>query len=167
MRNFDICFEIAKQHTMMTMQSAIVPLACLAALSMSPYAAAAGPAPGLYEVEARLELPNLADAAVSKTTTLCLTPADADARGLAVLSDNNPLAKCPASNISESSGVLMFDIACPGRNAASGSAIYRLAAESFEGRISMKMGGKNMTMFETQVGRRIGDCGSKRATEPK
>lgn len=52
----------------------------------------------------------------------------------------------------------MFDIVCPGRNAASGSAIYRLAAESFEGRISMKMGGKNMTMFERQVGRRIGDC---------
>jgi hypothetical protein len=114
---------------------------------------------GSYEVEVRLELPHLEDAGVTKLETVCISNAkDGGSHGLAVLSDNNPLARCPVSNVREEGGSLTFDVICEGRNAAKASAAYLLDSQQFRGRIAMTMGGKNMTMTETQVGRRIGDC---------
>jgi hypothetical protein len=55
---------------------------------------------------------------------------------------------------------LTFEITCLGRNEAVGLARYTVAPQRFSGVIAMKMGGKNMTMTEHQVGRRIGNCGA-------
>ncbi len=114
---------------------------------------------GQYSVDVRLELPHLEDLNMTKTSTVCVTP-DHDNRGLAVLSDNNPLSRCPVSNVQQSGNVLTFDIICEGKNQAQASASYVLSAGSFRGRITMRMGGKNMTMAETQVGHRVGACPS-------
>jgi hypothetical protein len=117
--------------------------------------------PGLYEVAVRLDLPNIAAAAVSKVAMICLPTEDrAGNHGLVALSDNNPLARCPVVNVRQEGDTLTFDIVCPGGNAAIASAKYLLTADTFAGRISMKLGGKNMTMTETQSGRRTGDCRS-------
>jgi hypothetical protein len=129
-----------------------------------PFGAAAAetarPEAGRYAVEVRLELPHLEDMASRKTVQLCMEPgSQAGTRGLAVLSDNNPLAGCPASNLRQDGEVLTFDIVCAGRNAARATARYVLAPTAFDGRISMQMGGKNMTMTEVQAGHRIGACG--------
>jgi len=114
---------------------------------------------GFYEVEVRLELPHLESWATTKQVTICIADPDgAGRRGFAVLSDNNPLAACPVSNVRQEGERLTFDIRCEGHNAATASAAYLLSPERFRGRIAMTMGGKNMTMTETQVGRRIGDC---------
>jgi hypothetical protein len=114
---------------------------------------------GSYEVEVRLELPHVEDAAVTKLETICISNANGGgSHGLAVLSDNNPLARCPISNVRETGGSLTFDVVCEGRNGAKASASYLLDSQQFRGRIAMTMGGKNMTMTETQIGRRIGDC---------
>lgn len=112
---------------------------------------------GAYDVEVRLELPHLEEWAVKKLATVCITE-DGGTHGLVVLSDNNPLVRCPVSNIRENGDTLTFDVICEGRNAARGSARFLLAPEQFRGRIAMVMGGKNMTMTEVQVGRRTGDC---------
>lgn len=114
---------------------------------------------GEYSVEVRLELPHLEDLNMSKTAMICVTPPDqGGSRGLAVLSDNNPLSRCPVSNVRQSGNALTFDIVCEGRNQASAAAAYVLATDSFRGRIAMRMGGKNMTMSEAQVGHRVGAC---------
>ena len=49
---------------------------------------------GEYEVRMRLELPHAEDMAVSKTARICVTE-DTATQGLIVLSDNNPLSRCP------------------------------------------------------------------------
>lgn len=113
-------------------------------------------AAGRYDVEVRLELPHVEDLNMRKAAALCVTPDGS--RGLAVLGDNNPLSRCPASNIHQDGRVLTFDIVCEGTNAARASASYTLSETAFHGRIAMRMGGKNMTMAETQVGRRVGAC---------
>lgn len=113
---------------------------------------------GVYEIEVRLDLPLVLDTNTRKTERVCLTAKKSLTLGLAVLSDNNPLRKCPASNVAASVDALTFDINCPGVNSARGRASYLIAADSFRGRIEMKMGGKNMTMTEIQVGRRIDSC---------
>ena len=119
---------------------------------------------GSYEVMVRLELPHVEDMGASQAATICVTSTDPGGRhGLVVLSENNPLAKCPISNMRREGDTLTFDIACPGGNAAVASAKYIVSPQRFEGRISMKMGGKNMTMTETQSGHRVGDCAATRA----
>lgn len=134
---------------------------CAAALLAGP-ALAAEPAvleSGSYEVEVKLELPHLEDMTGKKMVRLCLTSeANGNNHGITVLSDNNPLSRCPVSNVRQDGGELTFDIACEGKNSAHASARYRLAPASFRGRIAMQMGGKNMTMTEVQAGRRTGDC---------
>jgi hypothetical protein len=114
---------------------------------------------GAYEVEVRLELPNVLSRGADSTTTICLPYADRrNGAPFPVLSSNNPLAKCPASNVERDGATLSFDIFCEGRGAAWAHAVYRLMPDAFEGRIAMVMGGKNMTMTEVQTGRRVGSC---------
>ena len=114
--------------------------------------------PGAYEVKIGLLLANLPNPVTNKAAMICIGDGKGNAGGLRVLSDNNPLTVCPISNVHRDSGVLTFDIICPGINTAIASARYVIAQQSFEGRIAMKMGGKNMTMTEYQEGHRIGDC---------
>lgn len=116
-------------------------------------------AAGRYDVDVRLELPHVEDLNMRKTASICVTlEGGGGSRGLTVLGDNNPLSRCPASNVRQDGSALTFDIVCEGTNAARASASYTLSETAFRGRITMKMGGKNMTMSETQVGRRVGVC---------
>lgn len=119
-----------------------------------------GLASGAYDVTVRLELPHLDTGTATKVTRLCVEEeAENPTFGLGVLSDNNPLAKCPHTKIDSSdSGVLRFDVVCPGTNTGQASATFDLFEDRFEGRITMKMGGKNMTMTEVQRGHRVGPC---------
>jgi hypothetical protein len=126
--------------------------------AMCAVSAAAALEPGEYQVSVRLELPHVEDLSTSRSALICVTAAGNDTHGLKVLSDNNPLARCAASNIRDNGGTLLFDIVCPGQNAATGSARFTLREQDFDGAIEMKMGGKNMTMTERQRGRRTGGC---------
>jgi hypothetical protein len=140
------------------MQRCLVAIFLAAALMLgaSAYAEdAPGLQPGNYEVTIRLELRHV-EMAAPKVATICVT--ETGTGGLIVLSENNPLARCPASNVRRNGDTLTFDIVCPGGNQAVGSARYTVAPQHFTGVIAMKMGGKNMTMTEYQVGRRIGNC---------
>lgn len=136
----------------------------LAAALLGAASAAAGEMlleDGAYRVDVRLELPHLEDMAATKSVTICVSrQQDGGNHGLVVLSDNNPLAHCPTSNVRSDGDKLTFDISCAGVNSARGTAHYTLGLSGFTGRIAMKMGGKNMTMTETQHGSRIGECAS-------
>ena len=113
---------------------------------------------GNYEVEVRVELPYLGDINAKTVTHVCLSADQGNNYGMGVLSANNPLAKCPTLNIRQEKDELTFEIICEGKNEAKATAKYLLASEHFSGRITMKMGGKNMTITEIQAGRRIGVC---------
>lgn len=139
------------------MRTALSTLLVLLALSPLRVAAGAdGIEPGKYEVQMRLELPHLEDQAAAKTTSICVTAEPS--HGLVVLSDNNPLAKCPIKNVRQTGDALAFDIICEGENQGVASAIFNLGGDRFSGVITMKMGGKNMTMTERQTGKRTGTC---------
>jgi len=122
---------------------------------------------GVYEVTVRLELPHLEQWAATQTTTICLTRTQSiGSLPLPVLSQNNPLAKCPATNVDREGDSLTFSIVCEGRDAARAHAVYTLSPREFKGRILMIMGGKNMVMTEVQTGRRIGECTSAAKPNP-
>jgi hypothetical protein len=117
---------------------------------------------GTYEVTYRLEVPHVELFAMKFSTRICVLPArEGLPVALPVLSQNNPLAKCPASAVRGAGDTLSFEIHCPGRmnEAARAVAHYKLKPGRFEGRIHMVMGGKNMTFVEVQTGHRVGTCG--------
>ena len=135
------------------------------ALFAIPTAASAGDTvlePGEYEVEIRLELPHVMDMEVQRTAKVCIS--NSAPYGIVALSENNPLARCPASNVKQSVDELTFDLVCEGHNQAIAWAKFRLWPDRFAGAIDMKMGGKNMTMTERQAGRRIGPCNEEPRT---
>ena len=114
---------------------------------------------GAYEVQMRLELPHVETMNVQKTAQVCII--DGGTRGIVVMSENNPLARCPASNIKQTADELVFDLICEGHNQAVAQAKFQLLPDRFSGAFEMKMGGKNMTMTERQTGRRIGTCADR------
>ncbi|WP_233383756.1 DUF3617 domain-containing protein [Methylobacterium sp. C25] len=159
-------FRYAKRRSAMLNRGQAWGAACLSALL---YAIPGSAEPmklesGSYEVEVKLELPHLEDMTQKKIAQICLSAdAGSDNHGIAVLSDNNPLSKCPFSNIYEGTDQISFDILCEGKNSAKAKANYVFSADRFQGRITMQMGGKNMTMTEVQSGRRIGACEKSKA----
>jgi hypothetical protein len=139
-----------------------VPTVILASLLSGPaHAGSTGEVlrAGAYEVEVRIEIPNVVNWTADKTETICISDAPVATRPpLPVLSDNNPFEECPSRNVWRDGPTLQFEIVCEGFNMARARAAYTLSADRFEGRIAIVMGAKNMTMTEVQVGRRIGAC---------
>jgi hypothetical protein len=114
--------------------------------------------PGLYQVEVRIALPNVQDAATPVVVTRCLSPADLESgRAFFVLS-RNPLKNCDLLDYRATDTAATYRIACPGPNKGSAVAVFETTATTYRGSINMNMGGKNMTMSETQAGKRIGNC---------
>lgn len=114
--------------------------------------------PGLYEIEVRIALPNVQNAAAPVVMTRCVSPDDLKSgRAFFVLSEN-PLRNCDLLDYQVTDGAATYRIACPGPNRGRADAVFETTATTYRGSIKMNMGGKNMTMSETQVGRRIGNC---------
>ena len=112
-----------------------------------------------YEIQIRMEIPNVNAWSWSTTRRVCL-PGEAlgGAIPIPVLSPNNPFGGCQAEHVERSIALLSYDIACSGRGAARAHARYTLLASGFTGQIDMVLGAKNMTMRELQVGRHLGSC---------
>lgn len=114
--------------------------------------------PGLYEVEVRISLPNVAHTAPAVLTMRCVGTGDLQSgQAFFVLSDN-PLKACDLLDYQTSAREATYRIVCAGPNRGSAVASFDMTATTYRGTITMNMGGKNMTMSETQIGRRIRDC---------
>jgi hypothetical protein len=131
----------------------------IAALAVTGSAAAdSSLTPGLYQVEVRISLPNVQDVAAPLLVTRCLGAEDLQTgRAFSILSDN-PLKSCDLVDYQATAGTAIYRIACAGPNRGSAVAVFDTKAFAYRGTIKMNMGGKNMTMSETQSGKRIGDC---------
>ncbi|MBC8006488.1 MAG: DUF3617 family protein [Prolixibacteraceae bacterium] len=113
---------------------------------------------GLYQVEVRISLPNVQDVAAPLIVTHCWGHDDLKSgSAFSVLSDN-PLKRCELADYETTAATARYRIACAGPNRGSAVAVFQTTATAYRGTIRMNMGGKNMTMAETQAGKRIGDC---------
>lgn len=134
--------------------------ACALPVSAPQVSPAAGPAldPGLYRVEVRISLPNVQNVAPPLFLDRCITAADLESgRAFPVLSDN-PLKACEPRDYEASERRITYRIECPGPNRGRATGVFDIQPRSYRGTITMNMGGKNMTMSETQAAKRTGDC---------
>jgi len=114
--------------------------------------------PGLYRVEVRIGLPNVQDVAAPLVVTRCVSREGLrTGQAFFILSDN-PLKTCELVDYQASPGTAIYRVACVGHNRGSAAAVFDTKSATYRGTITMNMGGKNMTMSETQIGKRIGDC---------
>jgi uncharacterized protein DUF3617 len=114
--------------------------------------------PGLYQVEVRIALPNVQNVAPPFVLTRCVTPLDVESGQVFFILSENPLRTCDLVDYQVNGGAAVYRIACPGANRGSATALFDTTSTTYRGTINMNMGGKNMTMSETQVGKRIGEC---------
>ena len=114
--------------------------------------------PGLYEVEVRISLPNVQNVAPPKLLTLCIAPADLRSGRAFFVQSDNPLKHCDLMDYRPVSATVVYRIVCQGPNRGNAAAVFETTSAAYRGTINMNMGGKNMTMTETQTGRRIGAC---------
>jgi hypothetical protein len=122
------------------------------------HATDASPAPGRYQVEVRIALPNVQDVAAPLLLSLCISENDVrSGRAFFILSDN-PLKTCDVRDFQRAADGVSYRIVCPGHNRGSAFAVFETTRNSYRGSIKMNMGGKNMTMSETQVGTWVGEC---------
>jgi hypothetical protein len=147
---------LVRMHKMRTV---IARASVIAALATIGSGAADPPlTPGLYQVEVRIALPNVQDVAAPMVLTRCVSPADlSSGQAFFVLSDN-PLKNCDLLDYQVTAGTATYRIVCPGPNMGSAVAVFETTRTTYRGSIKMNMGGKNMTMSETQAGRRVTDC---------
>jgi Protein of unknown function (DUF3617) len=117
-------------------------------------------APGLYDVEVRIDVPYVLEVAPSKRLTRCLTASAIESGQAFFVLSENPIRACPLTDYRATTTTAHYQIRCPGPNAASAEAEFETTATGYRGTISMQMGGKNMTMSETQVAVRVGACAS-------
>ena len=134
--------------------SSVIP----ALIAMGSDSAETSLAPGLYQIEVRLMLPNVEHAAAPFVVTRCVSPADLESGKAFPVLSNNPLRSCDLLDYQATDGTISYRIACPGPNKGSAVAVFKTTANRYRGSIQMNMGGKNMTMSETQAGARIGNC---------
>jgi Protein of unknown function (DUF3617) len=98
------------------------------------------------------------DVAAPIVLSRCVSQSDLKSgRAFFVLSDN-PLKQCDLIDYRAGGDSATYQIMCPGPNRGSALALFETTANTYHGNIKMNMGGKNMTMSETQIGKRIGDC---------
>jgi hypothetical protein len=141
------------------MRARVLTMTAVAVLqAMCAYAADPILSPGLYQVEVRISLPNVQDVAAPVVVNRCIRPADlVSGRAFFVLSDN-PLRACDLVDYEATADTAIYRIACPGPNRGSAVGTFETTSNTYRGTIKMNMGGKNMTMSEAQVGRRMREC---------
>jgi hypothetical protein len=144
----------------LTMAASRILLATICTLTLSSQdVLSEGLRDGLYRVSVMLDMGQTEDLNARKTIEMCVrADAPGGVYGFFLLTKNIQLAHCPVKNVVGDGKELTFDIICDGIDAGRASAIYTLESNVFEGRYLLRMGGKNMTMRETQSGYRIGDC---------
>ena len=114
--------------------------------------------PGLYRIEVRIALPNVQDVAAPIALTRCIRPADLESGQAFFVRSDNPLRNCDQIDYQVRAYTVSYRIACPGPNRGSAVPVFTTTSTAYRGSIKMNLGGKNMTMSETQIGERVGEC---------
>lgn len=112
--------------------------------------------PGKYSVTVTPEIPNVRLTDMTEIVEICWRgPTDAD-MPLGPLGPG-PLRSCPGKAEWTDVGLQVRTV-CAGPNMGFAIAYYQSSPTGFKGRVRMNLGGKNMTVSETQIAEWQGPC---------
>jgi hypothetical protein len=121
------------------------------------FLAALGPA-RLYEVTVETGMPHLEENLRYATTRSerCLARNDL-ASAFPILSHPS-LAGCKLREQSSDEDTVVYVLVCASETETTGTATWHLGEHVIRGTLDVKLGGKNMTLFQRVTGIAIGDC---------
>jgi hypothetical protein len=110
----------------------------------------------LYEITSETGMPNLEENLryTSTREERCLTESEL-LTSFPVLKHPS-LAGCRLSDEQRQTDVVTLSLSCG--NATSGAARWVVGSTGFQGTLSVKLGGKNMTFYQRLTARRLGQC---------
>jgi hypothetical protein len=119
------------------------------------------PPPRLYRVTTETGLPHLEESLRYATTRseVCLGP-----RQLPVafpLLQHDALAGCALGGQTRHGDSVSFTLRCAAGNETTGSATWRFSGGLVHGTLDVRLGGKNMTVYQRVSGREVGECGPR------
>ncbi|HEY7642254.1 MAG TPA: DUF3617 family protein [Steroidobacteraceae bacterium] len=115
---------------------------------------------GLYEVTTETGMPHLEENlryAVTRENR-CLTGEDL-AAAFPILQSAS-LADCKLQPEGREGEVVSFLLTCSGGHGTTGAASWRVGEHLIVGKLSVKLGGKNMTFFQRVTAKPLGQCSS-------
>lgn len=121
------------------------------------FLAALGPA-RLYDVTIETGMPHLEENLRYATTRSqrCLTRNDL--ASVFPILDHPSLAGCKLSEQSSADDGLVYRLVCESDTQTTGTATWHLGEHVIRGTLDVKLGGKNMTLFQRVTATAIGDC---------
>ena len=112
----------------------------------------------LYEVITETGMPNLEENLRNAVTReqRCLTGPDLSS-AFPIL--NHPsLAGCKLRHESDQDDTVSYLLVCDGGHGTTGSATWRIGEHLIRGTLNVKLGGKNMTLFQRVTATPVGQC---------
>lgn len=118
----------------------------------------------LYDVTIETSMPHLEENLRYATThrRSCISSKDL-ATGFPILT-HPTLAGCMLRGESQNDdnaakdGTVKFGLSCNDRHATTGTAVWHIDERRIRGRLDVKLGGKNMTFFQTVTAKVVGRC---------
>lgn len=121
--------------------------------------AALGPA-RLYDVTVETGMPHLEENLryAATRSERCLARKDLES-AFPVL-DHSSLAGCRLREQSSDEDTIVYTLVCEQSTGTTGKATWRIGEHVIRGTLDVKLGGKNMTLFQRVTAKVIGDCPS-------
>jgi hypothetical protein len=136
-----------------------IALMCILAIGACAQARAADAPPiRLYDITTETGMPHLEENlryAITREER-CLSEEQLFAR-FPIL-NHVALKDCKLSPESRSAQTASYLLTCDGGHGTTGMAVWRLGADHLSGRLDVKLGGKNMTFYQTVTALPLGDC---------
>jgi hypothetical protein len=112
----------------------------------------------LYELTTETGLPNLEENLRYAVTTEQRCLSDSDLATVFPILQHPSLADCALRDREGSDDELSYVLACEGDHGTTGTATWRLGPNVLQGTLQVKLGGKNMTLFQRITAKRLGEC---------
>jgi len=121
--------------------------------------------PKLYEVVTETGMPNLEENLRYAITRERRCLSEADLSSVFPMLKHASLAGCELRDAQRDGDKLTYRLACEGGHGTTGSATWRIGAHAIQGTLNVKLGGKNMTLFQRVTAKPLGACAAD-ATSP-
>ena len=133
-------------------------LAGLASVALAGPAVRAADSPRLYEIVTETMMPHLEDNLRYATTTRreCLDEA-ALHRAFPILTHWS-MTDCTLGPQTPGEAGVTLPLACTGGHGASGGALWQRDSIPMQGRLDVRLGGKNMTFYQRLIVKPLGEC---------
>lgn len=112
----------------------------------------------LYEVVIETGMPHLEENLRYAETRQERCLSEADLSRVFPILEHPSLVGCELRKETTQGDTIRFELACEGSHGTTGNASWRISEHALHGTLRVKLGGKNMTLFQRVTAKPVGQC---------